>query len=102
MKIEMQKTEYPRKAPGFSVWVTDDDGVKLYCAHPQTYECTAKLVAAAFAALLQTPRTDWSLRATSPNVSAVPIPGMFPLQAKSHCCRMPSTTRRRAEHPLPV
>jgi hypothetical protein len=54
MKVTIRKTEYPRKAPCFSVWVTDDDGVELFCALPQTYECTARVVAAAMASLIKT------------------------------------------------
>jgi hypothetical protein len=54
VKVEIRKTEYPRKAPGFCVWVTDDDGVRLCCAHPETYEAQAKIAAAAFASLLKT------------------------------------------------
>jgi hypothetical protein len=54
VKVTIRKTDYPRKAPGFSVWVVSDDGAKLFCAHPETYEATAKLVAAAFASLIKT------------------------------------------------
>jgi hypothetical protein len=54
MKVTIRKTEYPRKASGFSVWVTDDDGVELFCALPQTYEAHAKLASAAFASLIKT------------------------------------------------
>jgi len=54
MRVAIRKSEYARKAPGFSVWVTDDAGVGLICAHPETYECTAKLVAAAMASLIKT------------------------------------------------
>ena len=54
MKVEIRKTEYARKAPGFSVWVTDQAGVELFLAHPQTYECTAKVVAAAMESLIKT------------------------------------------------
>jgi len=54
MKVTIRKTVYPRKASGFSVWVTDNDGVELFCALPQTYECTAKVVAAAMASLIKT------------------------------------------------
>lgn len=54
MRVTVRKTEYARKAPGFSVWVESDDGVELFCAHPQTYEAQAKLAAAAFASLIKT------------------------------------------------
>jgi len=54
MRVTVRKTEYARKAPGFSVWVEGDDGSELFCAHPQTYECTAKVVAAAMASLVKT------------------------------------------------
>jgi hypothetical protein len=54
MKIAIRKTEFARKAPGFSVWVVDDAGVELFCAHPQTYEHTARVVAAAMASLIKT------------------------------------------------
>jgi len=54
MKVEIRKTEYARKASGFSVWVLGDDGTGLFCAHPETYESTAKLAAAAFASLIKT------------------------------------------------
>ena len=54
MKISIRKTEYRRKAAGFAVWVEGDDGSELFCAHPQTYECTAKVVAAAMASLIKT------------------------------------------------
>ena len=36
------------------MWVEGDDGSELFCAHPQTYECTAKVVAAAMASLIKT------------------------------------------------
>ena len=54
MRVAIRKMEYARKAPGFSVWVAGDDGVELFCAHPQTCECTAKVVAAAMASLIKT------------------------------------------------
>lgn len=54
MKVAIRKTEHPRKAAGYSVWVLGDDDVELFCAHPQTYEAHAKLAAAAFASLLKT------------------------------------------------
>jgi len=54
MRVAIRKTEYARKAPGFSVWVEGDDGVELFCAHPQAYEATAKVVAAAMASLVKT------------------------------------------------
>ena len=54
MRVAIRKTEYARKAPGFSVWVAGNDGVELFCAHPQTYEATAKVVAAAMASLVKT------------------------------------------------
>jgi len=54
MRVTVRKAEYARKAPGFSVWVESDDGVELFCAHPQTYEHTAKVVAAAMASLIKT------------------------------------------------
>ena len=54
MKVAIRKTEYPRKAAEFSVWLTDEAGVELFCAHPQTYEATAKVVAAAMASLVKT------------------------------------------------
>ena len=54
MRVSIRKTNYERKAPGFSVWVVDDAGAELFCAHPQTYEHTAKVVAAAMASLIKT------------------------------------------------
>jgi hypothetical protein len=54
MKVEIRKTEYPRKAPGFSVRVMNDDGATLLCAHPETYEAQAKIVAVAFESLIRT------------------------------------------------
>ena len=54
MRVTVRKTEYSRKSPGFSVWVVDDAGAELFCAHPQTYEHTAKVVAAAMASLIKT------------------------------------------------
>jgi hypothetical protein len=54
VKVSIRKTDYARKAPGFSVWVVDDAGAELFCAHPETYEHTAKLAAAAFASLIKT------------------------------------------------
>ena len=55
MKIVIRKTEYPRKAPGFSVLVTDENGATVFVAHPQTYECVAQVVAAAMELLVATP-----------------------------------------------
>lgn len=53
MKVEIRKTDYPRKSASFSVWVVNENGT-LLCAHPETYEATARVVAAAMASLIRT------------------------------------------------
>ena len=54
MKVAIRKTDYARKPSGFSVWVEGDDGAGLFCAHPETYKATAKVVAAAMGSLVKT------------------------------------------------
>jgi len=56
-KVVIRKQEYPRKRTGFSVWVknTSDDSQRWgFCAHPETDEATAEVVAAAMELLVAT------------------------------------------------
>jgi hypothetical protein len=59
MRVEIRKTEYPRKRPQFSVWLANEQseahGIPgFFCALPQNDEPLARVVGAAMELLIKT------------------------------------------------